>query len=309
MPITDHDYTHSDREFTELVGFLRATYALTRQPANWLFGRLEDWRYGGNAQRALSDPTFFARNTHLWREGEKLVGFCVAEYGDGISLQVHPEYRHVEHDMLCWATEVWGQGHETVEVTAWAGDAFRAALLAGFGFEDQGPAGNLREYDVTQERAPVPLEPGYRLTSLAENDDHDSHIAAVSSAFGRASLNREWFENKLCAPSYALAWDLAVVSPVGQHVAFCTAWLDRANAMAEIDPVGTHADFRQRGFAKAVVTECFRRLAAEGIRTAYIGSAPEPNVSNRLYEALRPAGRWEEHCWVRKMGSGVTGQA
>ena len=106
---------------------------------------------------------------------------------------------------------------------------------------------------------------------------------------------------KITAPTYAPEWNLAVISPEGEHVAFCLARLDRRNRVAEIDPIGTRPEYQRRGFAKAVVAECFRRLRTHGMRYAYIGSGPEPAVGNRLYESLGPVETYLEHQWVKRL--------
>jgi ribosomal protein S18 acetylase RimI-like enzyme len=92
-----------------------------------------------------------------------------------------------------------------------------------------------------------------------------------------------------------------VVSPEGQHVAFALAWIDDQNKVAQIDPVGTHPDFRRRGFAKALLSECFRRLHGAGIHRAYIESGPEPNISNRLYDSLQPVRRYQVNRWIKNL--------
>jgi len=83
-------------------------------------------------------------------------------------------------------------------------------------------------------------------------------------------LNREWFETKCLAPGYSSDWDFIVVDSKGEHLAFCVAWLYTENKIAEIDPVGTHPDFRRKGLAKAVITNCFIKLWKNGIHEAQI---------------------------------------
>jgi ribosomal protein S18 acetylase RimI-like enzyme len=126
-------------------------------------------------------------------------------------------------------------------------------------------------------------------------------VEATASAFERLSLDRQWFDTKITAPGYSLDWDFSVIAPEGKHVAFCLAWIDLNNRIAEIDPVGTRAGYRRRGFAKAVVSECFRQLRSVGLDYAYIGSGPEPCPSNRLYESLHPVARFQMNMWVKRL--------
>lgn len=300
MQLHEQEFTDSAAELAEMRGLLDESYRLSSRPDNWLFGRLEDWKYGGNALRAKLNPRFFAERVRLWRVEDRLVGFCIAENDQPeIYLQVHPEYRAIEPTMLDWVERVWARDLPEVSVFAFEHDAQRRALLASRGYTHAVPSGILRGFDLARERAPAPLLPGFRVSSLAEDANVASHIAAVREAFGNTSLNQEWLESKRRGPCYEPAWDLAALAPGGEHAAFLLARLDRRNRVAEIDPIGTRPAFQRMGLAKALVSECFRRLAAAGIDRAYIGSGPEPAVGNRLYESLAPAERSYERRWLK----------
>ena len=301
MQYTDHDYGDTAAEFAELRELLIESYAIAGRPGNWLHSRLEDWKYGGNSQRPAR---FFLENARVWRDqAGRLAGACICEYGgDGVYLQVHREHQSVEAAMLDWAVTIWGAGRPRVETYAYEHDEKRQRRLRERGFENAGCNQFMRRYDLAR-AYPAPLLPaGFRIGSLAEERDYDSYVAAVRSAFGRAVLTRAWFDSMITAPSYALEWNLVVCAPDGQHVAFCLAWPDERNQIAEIDPVGTRADYQQRGLAKALVFECFRRLQARGIRQAYIASGTEPAVGNRLYESLGPTEKLREDSWVKRLG-------
>lgn len=299
----DQSYPDTESAFGELRTFLIESYALTGRPDNWLFGRLEDWRYGANAQRLAQQPRFFAEHAQLWRDASgKLLGFCIAEYAEGsIYLQVHPQERQIEEPMLAWAETTWASGKDDVATYAYTHDRQRLELLARRGYIDAGESGRMYAFDLARQYPPGQLPAGFRIASLAEDDNVESHIAAVRDAFGRATLNRAWFETKISAPSYEPVWDLAVISPEGQHIAFCLARLDQRSHAAEIDPIGTRPEYQRRGLAKALVATCFRRLHACGVGYAYIGAGPEPAAGNRLYESLRPAEVYREHRWVKRL--------
>lgn len=299
MEIYDHKYTHSDSEFGELWNLLIESYGITGKPYNWLFGRLENWKYA-NPEKL---EAFFADNVHLWRnESCELVGFCISEYGnDKIHLQIHPDYRFVEADMLSWIEHSWAKGKESIEVFAYQCDTDRQKLLKQSGYEDLGDDGYMRKYDISKPYPVVEIPAGFRIGALAEYGNYSGRIATESKTFQSDSLNQQWFDGKTSAPGYSFDQDFSVVSPEGEHVSFCLAWVDHKNQVAEIDPVGTHPDYRRRGFAKAVIGECFRRLGAAGVRYAYIGSAPEPYISNRLYESLKPVGKYQENRWAKRL--------
>src|SRR4051794_22722208 len=76
---------------------------------------------------------------------------------------------------------------------------------------------------------------------------------------------------------------------------YCLAWLDDENRVGELEPVGTHADFRRRGLAAAVCAFALRRLREEGAELAVVyarGNAAYAGPK-QLYESLgfRPHAR------------------
>lgn len=303
MQFYDEHYRDTKAQYQQLSDFLIETYALTGRPDNWLAGRLQDWKYGANAQLAEHDPDFFKQKVHLWRNpAGTLVGFCIAEYGDGsLYLQAHPHYRQLEDAMLAWAEAARPSRNDTIATYAYTCDTQREQLLQRRGYADAGECGRTYTFGLARQYPAAPLPAGFWITSLAEHCNIGSHVEAVRSAFGRDTLDRAWFERKISAPAYAMEWDLAVISPEGEHAAFCLAHLDWRNCIAELDPIGTRPEYQRRGLAQALVGECFRRLHACGMRRAYIGAGPEPAVGNRLYERLQPLETCQEHQWVKHL--------
>lgn len=311
MKVRDYAYTHSAQEFQEMHELVRESYARLNRPFNWLFSRLENWRYANNEEVFEPDShfatlqEFFLGSVHLWREldcDNQLVGFCIAErVGNSIFLQVLWQYRMIEVDMLGWIESEWGQGLETVQTYAYFGDERREEVLRQSGFCDGGEVGYMYAYDVTQEYVEKPLEPGFFIQTLAQYANIDARAEVERKTFGQSILTRQWLEGKMRAPGYLQEWDFGAISPEGKPVAFCLAWPDHQNGMAELDPIGTHPDYRKRGLAKAIIIECFRRLREAGIRYVYISSAPEPYVSNRLYESLAPIAIYKEHQWIKTL--------
>lgn len=97
---TDYEYTHCDAEFTEMWQLLAETNGRTGRPWNWTFARLENWRYASWDRT----PDEFRGMAHLWRDSSgQLAGFTITEHldiGDDLELQVRPECRDVEGQML-----------------------------------------------------------------------------------------------------------------------------------------------------------------------------------------------------------------
>ena len=80
--------------------------------------------------------------------------------------------------------------------------------------------------------------------------------------------------------------DCVVEAPDGSLVAYCLAWLDDANRVGELEPVGTHPDHRRRGLASAVCRFALHRLREEGAARAIVYSLPGGSEATALYESI-----------------------
>ena len=192
--------------------------------------------------------------------------------------------------MLQWVINDWSKGRRQIFTNIYAIDGERTELLGKHGFERRGVVGVDYRYDTSKYVSSVDLSGDFHVEAFSESFDYENRIETERRTFGKDFLNREWFETKALAPAYSADWDLAIVTSSGRVAAFCLAWLDRENRIAEIDPVGTHPDYRKRGLAKALLTECFIRLQSHGISKAQIIGFSEP--ARKLYSSLMPV---EEH--------------
>jgi ribosomal protein S18 acetylase RimI-like enzyme len=96
------------------------------------------------------------------------------------------------------------------------------------------------------------------------------------------------YRNVMDAWPYRADLDCVAVAPDGRVAAYCLAWLDDENRAGELEPVGTHADFRRRGLARAVCAFALRRLAEEGATRAVVYARGDDvyQLPKRLYESL-----------------------
>ncbi len=68
---------------------------------------------------------------------------------------------------------------------------------------------------------------------------------------------------------------------------------------AEIDPLGTHPDFRRLGLARAIVLHSFKQMQALGLHLAYIASDVENQAVNTLYDSLNPVEIYQGILWSK----------
>ncbi len=293
MKIDHTPYSGYEKDYFDMRNLLIGSYKKYEKPLNWWIGRLDNWRFAAFTATIRQMPNFYRENARLWRkDNNDLIGFFISENGkEYFELQIHPEFRFIEEEMLQWVIDNWSKEKKQIVTNIYAHNTSRIKLLEKYKFECQGVVGFDYRYHTENYTKNIDLENNFHIESFSESYDYKNRIETERLTFGRDSLNREWFETKAIAPGYSSDWDLAVVSSTGQVVAFCLAWLDRENRIAEIDPVGTHPDYRKRGFAKALLTDCFIRLHHNGITKAQIQGFSE--AAKKLYSSLTPAETYE----------------
>jgi GNAT superfamily N-acetyltransferase len=142
-----------------------------------------------------------------------------------------------------------------------------------------------REFDLAGDLPPRRvLEPGYSIVDMAAHPDYRGQRLMRADGFGdrqdlseeELSMQLEFYNHAQQGPIYHAPTDLCVMAPDGTLVAGCEALIDAANAEADVERVCTRGAYRRRGFARAVILECFYRLREMGIRRAHIaGYSPE----------------------------------
>ncbi len=207
----------------------------------------------------------------------------------GFSLQVHPKHRggEAEVGMLTWAEEranvlAREEGHHGA-IDAWdvfEGDADRIALLERRGFARRPEVYYLAARSLDGP-LPAPEPPaGFVVRALAGEDEAAERVAH------RPEVTPERYRAFMRAPGYERDLDLVAEAPDGRFGAYCICWMDPANGVGELEPVGTRPGFRKRGLARAVVLEGFRRMKARGARTALVCFEGDNAPAKRLYESV-----------------------
>lgn len=300
MHVKDAVYTNTDEAYREICDFLDAL-AVQDPYMHWESGRTNFWRYNVHADKDPDGP-FFRENAHVWRaEDGTMVALFISEYGgDDFFVEVLPDYVHIYPDIFRWIEENWAPTRTAIKIDVYSGDAARIRRLESMGFQFECHFENKRTYDLNTLDLDHTLDEGFTVQPFSESLDYASRVALVQSAFDNPNYTENNLRGLMASDDYVDAYNLVVVSPEGQHVAYCVGWRENSQDNAGyIEPVGTHADFRRRGFASAVIKACFRRMKADGIKTVEIASRAEPNISNFLYDSLHPATKREVHKYAK----------
>jgi GNAT superfamily N-acetyltransferase len=306
MKTTHRTYSEEAGDFNRLCRFVVEDDRHTRQYSTWCLGRVVDWKYGLYGNK-LSVAGFCDKNACLWFDAfGEMAGFAISERGDsGFALLTAAGYRFLFGEMLAWVLANWGDRGPCFSIEITERQTIEAGLLEKAGFHCRSTF-YARHFDLTREPAKrFPLEEGFAIVDMAAHPDFRQQRLLRANAFGHQDILTEeelryqlmFYNHAHEGPIYHPECDLCVMAPDGRFVAGCEALIDARNVSADIERVCTHGDFRRRGFSRAVIQECMRRLRDMGIRDAYIaGYSPEALA---LYGSLGHAG--ELKCFVYEM--------
>ena len=272
MRIIDEAYKNTDAEYQEICEFLNSLS--TKDPYMlWESGRMNFWRYNVHANKDPQDA-FFGNNVHIWRsDNQEIIGLCISEYGENdLFVEVLPDYHDIYPDIFRWIHEHWAANREEIVIDIFGADQKKIAQLNKFGYAFQCHHENKRYFYPDEMNLDYQLEDGFTIQMFSESNDYAGIVALVQSAFDNPGYNEVRLRGLISSPDYIDEYHLMVVSPDNQPVAYCIGWHSAEENSGYIEPVGTHADFRQRGFAKAINKECFSRMKANGIKVVEIAS-------------------------------------
>jgi len=297
MPIVSRGYS-PDQDLQNIMDFLRDTYLETHTIQNWLPNRFE------NSHRDL------VSDVRIWEkvdgDPQRIVAMANPEIPFLYFIQIHPDHAFLEEEIVRWIEDRCASlkpdpdREQKLSIVTLDGNPVREALLRERGFKKGAVYGILRVRPVD---APIPdFAPpeGFKIRSVVKETDFEEIDKAVRVIFGHG----EWFTADVLEGIASLSFyredmDLVAVAPDGSIASFCTFRVDPPSGITELEPMGTHPDYRGLGLAKALLCEGFRRLRRYNLTLLYIGRAADSPAANRLYDST---GFYEEnayHYWSK----------
>lgn len=295
MTYTFQTYSHSQHEFQEICDLLIETYLQDHRPRNWRLALIENWNM---ASRFLEPKEYFIDRVRLWRDSDdRLAGFVIK----GNKL-VHPQMRLNDPallgEILAWAEEHWASSDGTISLMAYDWDTRRQVALLQNGYEPVRVIEEVRIYDLNETCPEPSLPDGFRFSSVADEGDPQARVE-LENAIWDAQLDEAWYRGKSSSPHYYPNLDLLVMSPEGRSAAASLVWPYPETSAAEIDPLGTHPDFRRLGLARAIALHSFKQMQALRLHLAYIASDAENHRVNTLYDSLKPIEIYQGILWSK----------
>ena len=274
-------------DFLRVRQFLIDTYPLNRTYHNWETRRWEGQWFWGDLASSLE----WAAGIRIWEtEQGEIAGVAHPDWPGSVSLQIHPDYRHLEDEMLAWAESHLAlpneEGKPQLELEVYDYDLSRQALLARRGYAKTGGYGYLRWRPLNAPIPPMPATPGYTVRSLTDSrDDCIRYTEVITSVFPHSRSTVEGIARFQTSPSYRSDLHLVAQAADRSFAAIAALTVDEANRAAVFEPVGTHPEHRRTRLAQALMGEGLHRLEPLGVDLVYVG-AGDMVPANRLYESL-----------------------
>ncbi len=294
-PLRDED------DFWRMRALLIDTVSLIPIGFNWDMRRLDGKRF----YEAVVDENWPpALPIQLWETSDgRLAGFVLSDGRGDAHLNVHPDYRYLEEELIDWAMAHLGEttpDGRRLEVYVYEYDVLRQRLLAERGFQKTEYWGMIRHMRLGQQplRQPVVAE-GYTIRATRPDDLAECQRMAdlLNAAFRRDFHNAAEYHN-FCrlAPSFHPDLDLVAVAPDGAFAAYVGVPYDQANRRGIFEPVCTHPDHQRKGLAGALMQEALLRLHAIGAVDATVDTG-DMVPANRFYDSMGFTEAYRGYAW------------
>lgn len=279
-----------EHDFWGVRDLLLRTYATTPTGLNWELRRWDGWHFHRMEPLASSA---LAQCIRVWEGADGEIVAAAHPEGEGdLFLEVDPDHRDLEDEMLAWGEEKLGvvrDGHRQVDVFVFDYDIYRQRLLEKRGYAQMRYGGVTRRLRFGRREIPLPeLPPDYILRATRADDRSEcARMAALLNAAFRRTIHSEteyWnFATK--SPSFRHDLNLIAEAPGGMFAAHVGVTYDDANCRAIFEPVCTHPDHQRKGLARALMLEGLHRARALGAVDAFVDTG-DGMAANYLYEAV-----------------------
>lgn len=209
---------------------------------------------------------------HRWTDGDRLAGFSVVDAGYVLLQAAEPSldsYVKVLRETEAHHRQL---GEGSIEVSVWDEDGELLARLKDLGYEPSGTYGQeLVHVSRAAPRRPT-LPDGFSMRWLepALDDAYVELHRAAWSTRAPSTYNREMHASVTSMPDFQRELVPIIAAPDGTLAAYCIAWFDPRTRTTEIEPLGTHPEFRRLGLARAISQDVVWRSAERGATSVMV---------------------------------------
>lgn len=301
------------KDFEHVRTFLILTHNLTRSFQNWIPSTFENIKFGPCGTEYRDEEDEYIK---IWEKTDdsdissdsKIVALTFLKPSGDCWIQIHPDYRSFEKEIVLWV-EKQKRENKSKEPPALElrfhvdeTDEKRKALLTEFGYENSGLDGYNRKRPIDKPIPKYQLPDGFAIRSVDVEEDFVQYRKILAAVFPHCSrMTKRTAKIFSTASFYNKDLDLVAVDRHGNFAAICTVRMDPVSRIAELEPVGTHPDYRKLGLARSVICEGLHRLQKYHPSSICIIGAAASEAANRLYESVGFTEKIEVHLWRKKL--------
>jgi len=295
-----------DADFWRLRALAIETYPLSGPGWNW------DIRCWDGARFYSPDPRLnpdWQRTVRLWETADGCLVGAVNADGPGLFfLQLHPDFREIEEEMIAWAeanlAEPTEDGARRVQTEVYEYDRPRQRILERRGYVQQAGFGVFRKLCLGARNLPeTRLAEGYRLRELHGADWQDCQRLAdlLNAAFNRTFHEPgEYAMFSKHAPCVREDLHLVAEAPDGSFGAHVGVIYDEMNRRGLFEPVCTHPAHRRKNLAQSLMFEGLHRLRELGAFDVTVETG-DMGPANALYDTIGFSEVYLSHTWRKTL--------
>jgi ribosomal protein S18 acetylase RimI-like enzyme len=227
---------------------------------------------------------------HLWLDGERCVAWAWLTEPAALDYEIHREHRGgaLHRELLEWFDAETDS--EALTTYAMEADDEWVSVLTECGYARPEPyawyAYYVRDLDQGLPEAEAP--DGFALHTVRDADDFKKRVEVHRAVWAPSRLTEERYRGVTQRWPYRADLDCVLEAPPGSFAAYVLCWYDDENRVAELEPVGTHPDYRRRGFGALTIRYALTRLRQEGAQqvVVYAGGRDEDAGARALYESV-----------------------
>jgi GNAT superfamily N-acetyltransferase len=198
--------------------------------------------------------------------------------------KLESEVLEVAYDRMVTLMKQHDVDSNFIYADAFQGDPARSELLFSLGWEpDNDDPYVLNRTKIDSIEVPA-LPEGFSFRSAKGVEDAVA-LAEIHNASFSPTWTPELYWYVMESPGYDPKRELVIQEPGGKFVAFAVTWHDHLNRMGLFEPVGTHKDYRRRGFGRAIILFGLQQMAAAGMKFASVAHFGNNKAARGLYHS------------------------
>lgn len=215
-----------------------------------------------------------------------LVGVALRD-GDEVLVQTDDAHTDARGELLVWAeARVREDRADEVFVCVPEDDPQLCEVVLSRGYPPTERYWYELVYGLSAQPGAPELPAGFEMTSLTP-ELTDRYVALHRAAWSRpgvpSTYDHRQHELVVAMPDFRYDLVPIVAAPDGALAAYCISWWDPRSASVEIEPLGTHPDFRRQGLARAIVREVLQRGWALGAEDVLVWGGTSNPGAKALY--------------------------